>query len=99
MADKYGVKDLAEVMKVETATARVKLRAGKIKKNGRKYEWSSKAELAAVAKQLESVKAPAKKAAKKVAKKAAPKKAAKKAAPKKAKAEPAADAAATPPAE
>lgn len=51
-APKYGVAELAKKMGVEAATARLKLRAGKVKKSGKSYGWNSQGELDKVAKQL-----------------------------------------------
>lgn len=60
---KFGVADLAEILDIEPASARVALRKAEVEKAGRSYGWNTKAELDAVAKQLQSNKgaAPAEK--------------------------------------
>ncbi len=47
-----GIADLAKVMKVKPATARVKLRNAKITKPGKSYSWKTQAELKKVADKL-----------------------------------------------
>lgn len=85
MADseaKYGIEDLAKLMGIEPASARVRLRAAGIKKTGKTYAWASKGEMEKVKAKCEAATGgerkskketkPAKKAAKpakKVAKK------------------------------
>ena len=49
---KYGIAELAEAMGVEPASARVKLRAAGIEKNGGRYGWDTKAELQEVVSKL-----------------------------------------------
>lgn len=72
MTAKYGVAQLAKAMGVEVATARGRLRAGKIKKGADgKYGWNSDKEMKAVADKIKATAPagrPAKKAAKVVAK-------------------------------
>lgn len=51
---KYGIKDLAALLKIEPASARVRLRKHEIEKVGGRYGWNTKNELEAVAKQLEA---------------------------------------------
>jgi hypothetical protein len=75
-AFKFGVEDLADVMGIEPASVRIKLRNAGVKKaNGNAYGWKTKDELKALADKLKTTKAaPAKKeAAKPAAKKAAAK--------------------------
>lgn len=84
---KFGVAELASYLKVEVATARGRLRKGKVKKNADgQYGWDSAGAMKAVGDKIKSVAPagrPAKKAAKVVAKssqgraRSAPKKAAK----------------------
>lgn len=49
---KFGVAELAKMMKLEEPTVRIKLRKAKIKRAGRGYGWKSEAEVKAVAKKL-----------------------------------------------
>lgn len=51
-AKKFGVSHLAKHMGIKEATARIKLRAGKVKKAGKGYGWDSSSEMEAVAKKL-----------------------------------------------
>lgn len=69
-AFKFGVEDLADVMGIEPASVRIKLRNAGIKKaNGNAYGWKTKDELKALADKLKTTKAaPAKKEAPKDAK-------------------------------
>ena len=60
---RFGINDLAELMGIEPASVRVKLRSKKVKKTGGRYGWNTKTELEEVSKQLTKV-------AKKVDKKA-----------------------------
>ncbi len=65
-AAKYGVADLAQLLDVDPATCRVKLRNAGVKKTvkgGASYGWDSKEELKAVAEKLNAKKAPAEKKA------------------------------------
>lgn len=42
---KYGVTDLADMLEIEPASVRVKLRNNKVKKAGKSYGWNTAAEL------------------------------------------------------
>ncbi len=53
---KYGINDLADLLDIEPASVRVKLRAKGIKKVGGRYGWETKAELQEVAAELKSAK-------------------------------------------
>lgn len=57
---KYGVNELADAMDIEPASARVALRNKGIKKAGRAYGWSTKAELDEVIEKLRAGKPAAK---------------------------------------
>lgn len=59
---KYGVKDLAELLGIDGASVRVKLRNKGIEKAGRSYGWNTKTDLEAVVKQLQAKKEKAEKA-------------------------------------
>lgn len=48
----YGLPELAKALDVEEATARAKLRTAEIEKDGRYYDFGSKAGLEKVVKQL-----------------------------------------------
>lgn len=50
---KHGIEALAKKLGVEPATARLKLRAAKVKKDGKSYRFND-AELAKVAQQLDA---------------------------------------------
>lgn len=73
----YLIADLAEELDVQPATARGMLRAAKVEKEGKQYEWGSKSAFDAVVKKLKAAgknddkPAPAKKAAKKTKEKEA----------------------------
>lgn len=67
---KFGVSDLAEILEVEPASVRVKLRNAGIEKAGKSYGWNTKADLKEVADQLKETKEKPAKADKKT--KAAP---------------------------
>jgi len=54
---KYGVADLAKILGVKEASARVQLRNHNIKKAGKSYGWNAKDEVQAVA---DKIKAPKK---------------------------------------
>lgn len=47
-----GIDDLAKMLKVEPATARVKLRANNVKRTGKSYGWKTQAEMKKVADKL-----------------------------------------------
>lgn len=49
---KFGVNELARMMKLEPPTVRIKLRQSKIKRAGRGYSWNSEAEMKGIAKKL-----------------------------------------------
>lgn len=49
---KYGIKDLAEALEVEPATARVQLRKLKVEKVGGRYGWDSMSEIKALVKKI-----------------------------------------------
>lgn len=51
----FGIEYLAKAMKLEPATIRQRLRVAKVKKEGRTYDFKSKAGAEKVAKQLEAV--------------------------------------------
>lgn len=61
---KYGVADVAKALGVKEASARVQLRAKKVKKAGKSYGWNDKDDLAAVIEKIRPAKED-KKAAKK----------------------------------
>lgn len=56
----FGVEALAKLLGIGGAAARVKLRAAKIKKSGRTYDFGSQAGVEKIAKQLEAASTPAK---------------------------------------
>ena len=58
-APKYGVTDLAELMGIVPASARVRLRKSRFEKDGSKWGWPTKAELEEVAKELKTAEKPA----------------------------------------
>lgn len=51
---KYGVEDVAKLLEIEPASARVQLRNHNIKKAGKSYGWNTKEEVAEVAKKVRS---------------------------------------------
>ena len=51
---KYGVADLAQVLGIKPASARVRLRNANIAKAGKSYGWNSQKDLDSVAKQLKT---------------------------------------------
>lgn len=52
VAGGYDVNDLAELLDCKPASARIKLRAANVKKEGKGYHWETRGELQKVAKQL-----------------------------------------------
>jgi hypothetical protein len=46
---KYGVTDLAEILDIEPASVRVKLRNNEVEKAGKSYGWNTEKELKAIA--------------------------------------------------
>lgn len=54
-APEYGISYVAKKMDLEQATIRQRLRAAKVKKSGRTYDFKNAAGAAKVIKQLESV--------------------------------------------
>lgn len=49
---KFGIAELAKVMGIKSATARMKLRNSKVKKAGKGYGWDTPEEMQAVATKL-----------------------------------------------